>query len=91
MPTGDIEVLAEDVEVFNVCRKLPFEIKDFVKVSGRTSLLTLFTSIICHLFCCPEIRIVTHAVPLPGPEVFSLAEEPPTEVSTRDEDERIPL
>ncbi|XP_051944787.1 aspartate--tRNA ligase, mitochondrial isoform X2 [Hippocampus zosterae] len=33
MPTGDIEVLAEDVEVFNVCRKLPFEIKDFVKKS----------------------------------------------------------
>ncbi|XP_069581892.1 aspartate--tRNA ligase, mitochondrial [Brachyistius frenatus] len=33
MPTGGIEVLAESVEVFNVCRKLPFEIKDFVKKS----------------------------------------------------------
>uniref|UniRef100_A0A3Q2D9C0 Aspartyl-tRNA synthetase 2, mitochondrial n=1 Tax=Cyprinodon variegatus TaxID=28743 RepID=A0A3Q2D9C0_CYPVA len=33
MPTGDIEVLAENVEVFNMCRKLPFEIKDFVKKS----------------------------------------------------------
>ncbi|XP_049603175.1 aspartate--tRNA ligase, mitochondrial [Syngnathus scovelli] len=33
MPTGDIEVLAEHVEVFNVCQKLPFEIKDFVKKS----------------------------------------------------------
>ncbi|XP_070701257.1 aspartate--tRNA ligase, mitochondrial [Pempheris klunzingeri] len=33
MPTGDIEVLAESVEVFNVCRKLPFEMKDFVKKS----------------------------------------------------------
>ncbi|XP_039999341.1 aspartate--tRNA ligase, mitochondrial [Xiphias gladius] len=33
MPTGEIEVLAEDVEVFNLCRKLPFEIKDFVKKS----------------------------------------------------------
>lgn len=33
MPTGEIEVLAESVEVFNVCRKLPFEIKDFVKKS----------------------------------------------------------
>lgn len=32
MSTGDIEVLAEDVEVFNVCQKLPFEIKDFVRV-----------------------------------------------------------
>ncbi|KAK2895742.1 aspartate--tRNA ligase, mitochondrial isoform X1 [Channa argus] len=31
MPTGEIEVLAEDVEVFNVSRKLPFEIKDFVR------------------------------------------------------------
>ncbi|XP_006803621.1 aspartate--tRNA ligase, mitochondrial [Neolamprologus brichardi] len=31
MPTGEIEVLAENVEVFNVCQKLPFEIKDFVK------------------------------------------------------------
>uniref|UniRef100_A0A669DTS8 Aspartyl-tRNA synthetase 2, mitochondrial n=1 Tax=Oreochromis niloticus TaxID=8128 RepID=A0A669DTS8_ORENI len=33
MPTGEIEVLADDVEVFNVCQKLPFEIKDFVKKS----------------------------------------------------------
>lgn len=33
MPTGDIEVVAENVEVFNVSRKLPFEMKDFVKVS----------------------------------------------------------
>ncbi|XP_077414524.1 aspartate--tRNA ligase, mitochondrial isoform X2 [Vanacampus margaritifer] len=33
MPTGNIEVLAEHVEVFNVCRQLPFEIKDFVKKS----------------------------------------------------------
>ncbi|KAM7401335.1 hypothetical protein PAMA_005501 [Pampus argenteus] len=33
MPTGAIEVLAEDVEVFNTCQKLPFEIKDFVKKS----------------------------------------------------------
>ncbi|KAI3375346.1 hypothetical protein L3Q82_021837 [Scortum barcoo] len=31
MPTGEIEVQAESVDVFNVCRKLPFEIKDFVK------------------------------------------------------------
>lgn len=36
MPTGEVEVLAESVEVFNVCRKLPFEIKDFVKVSGTS-------------------------------------------------------
>ncbi|XP_008332894.1 aspartate--tRNA ligase, mitochondrial [Cynoglossus semilaevis] len=33
MPTGEIEVLAENVEVLNVCRKLPFEMKDFVKKS----------------------------------------------------------
>uniref|UniRef100_H3CCB5 Aspartyl-tRNA synthetase 2, mitochondrial n=1 Tax=Tetraodon nigroviridis TaxID=99883 RepID=H3CCB5_TETNG len=33
MPTGEIEVLAESVEVYNVCRKLPFEVKDFVKKS----------------------------------------------------------
>lgn len=33
MPTGQVEVLAESVEVFNLCRKLPFEIKDFVKKS----------------------------------------------------------
>lgn len=35
MPTGEIEVLAEDVEVFNLCQKLPFEMKDFVKVSDN--------------------------------------------------------
>ncbi|XP_056149855.1 aspartate--tRNA ligase, mitochondrial [Lampris incognitus] len=33
MPTGEIEVLAESVEVLNMCKKLPFEIKDFVKKS----------------------------------------------------------
>lgn len=33
MTTGEIEVLAENVEVFNVCKKLPFEMKEFVKVS----------------------------------------------------------
>ncbi|XP_034075856.1 aspartate--tRNA ligase, mitochondrial isoform X2 [Gymnodraco acuticeps] len=33
MPTGEIEVLAESVEVLNVCRTLPFEMKDFVKKS----------------------------------------------------------
>ncbi|XP_077392933.1 aspartate--tRNA ligase, mitochondrial [Festucalex cinctus] len=33
IPTGDIEVLAEQVDVFNVCRQLPFEIKDVVKKS----------------------------------------------------------
>ncbi|KAG7257844.1 hypothetical protein CRUP_024994 [Coryphaenoides rupestris] len=33
MPTGEIEVLAENLEVLNVCRKLPFEIKDFLKKS----------------------------------------------------------
>ncbi|XP_041848529.1 aspartate--tRNA ligase, mitochondrial [Melanotaenia boesemani] len=33
MPTGEIEVLAEDVDVFNVCQKLPFEMKEFVKKS----------------------------------------------------------
>ncbi|KAM8838118.1 aspartate--tRNA ligase, mitochondrial [Synchiropus picturatus] len=33
MPTGEIEVVADSVEVFNLCRKLPFEIKDAVKKS----------------------------------------------------------
>ncbi|CAL8347926.1 unnamed protein product [Merluccius merluccius] len=33
MSTGEIEVLAEKLEVLNLCRKLPFEIKDFVKKS----------------------------------------------------------
>lgn len=47
MPTGQVEVLAESVEVFNLCRKLPFEIKDFVKVSQNA----------CgyyHMSCLPE-------------------------------------
>ncbi|NXD16089.1 SYDM protein, partial [Nothocercus nigrocapillus] len=33
MPTGDIEVRVETAEVLNSCKKLPFEIKDFVKKS----------------------------------------------------------
>ncbi|KAI2667689.1 Aspartate--tRNA ligase, mitochondrial [Labeo rohita] len=33
MSTGEIEVCAESIEVLNTCRKLPFEIKEFVKKS----------------------------------------------------------
>lgn len=33
MPTGDIEVKVETAEILNSCKKLPFEIKDFIKVS----------------------------------------------------------
>lgn len=33
MSTGEIDVRAESLEVLNTCRKLPFEIKDFVKKS----------------------------------------------------------
>ncbi|XP_066548334.1 aspartate--tRNA ligase, mitochondrial [Amia ocellicauda] len=33
MPTGEVEVCVQSVEVLNTCRKLPFEIKDFVKKS----------------------------------------------------------
>ncbi|XP_076151343.1 aspartate--tRNA ligase, mitochondrial [Alosa pseudoharengus] len=33
MSTGEIEVHADSLEVINKCRKLPFEIKDFVKKS----------------------------------------------------------
>lgn len=33
MPTGQIEVLAESIEIFNTSKTLPFEIKDFVKKS----------------------------------------------------------
>uniref|UniRef100_A0A8B9UQK5 Aminoacyl-transfer RNA synthetases class-II family profile domain-containing protein n=1 Tax=Anas zonorhyncha TaxID=75864 RepID=A0A8B9UQK5_9AVES len=33
MPTGDIEVKVETAEILNSCKKLPFEIKDFIKKS----------------------------------------------------------
>lgn len=33
MATGQVEVLAENVEIFNISTTLPFEIKDFVKKS----------------------------------------------------------
>lgn len=39
MATGEIEILAESVDVFNVSRKLPFEVKDFVKVSDSRCML----------------------------------------------------
>lgn len=47
---------------------------------------------LCFLsFDCTEVRVFADAVPLPGPEVLSNAEEPQTEISAGDEDERIPL
>lgn len=33
MPTGDVEVKVKAAEVLNFCKKLPFEMKDFVKVT----------------------------------------------------------
>lgn len=32
MPTGEIEIKVKTAELLNTCKKLPFEIKDFVKV-----------------------------------------------------------
>lgn len=32
MPTGEIEIKVKTAEILNSCKKLPFEIKDFVKV-----------------------------------------------------------
>uniref|UniRef100_A0A8C5ZXE8 OB domain-containing protein n=1 Tax=Marmota marmota marmota TaxID=9994 RepID=A0A8C5ZXE8_MARMA len=32
MPTGEIEIKVKTAELLNSCKKLPFEIKDFVKV-----------------------------------------------------------
>lgn len=43
------------------------------------------------MFDLLEIGVFADAVSLPGPEVVSDAEEPPAEISARDEDERIPL
>lgn len=47
---------------------------------------------VCVCFCDhPEVRVFADAVSLPGSEVGSDAEEPQTEVSAGDEDERISL
>lgn len=32
MPTGEIEIKVKTAELLNSCKKLPFEVKDFVKV-----------------------------------------------------------
>lgn len=32
MPTGEIEVKVKTAELLNPCKKLPFEVKDFMKV-----------------------------------------------------------
>lgn len=32
MPTGEIEIKVKTAKLLNSCKKLPFEIKDFVKV-----------------------------------------------------------
>ncbi|XP_029560666.1 aspartate--tRNA ligase, mitochondrial-like [Salmo trutta] len=42
MPTGEVEVLAESVEILNVCHQLPCEIKDFVKGLWMLKTPTLF-------------------------------------------------
>lgn len=77
MPTGEIEVLAENVEVFNMCRKLPFEIKDFVKVRDFCLLHAGAFGPLCNFsFDCTEIGVFADAVSLPGPEVIADAEEP---------------
>lgn len=99
MATGEIEILAESVEVFNVSRKLPFEIKDFVKVSNSCYMFVNSRTQTGHslvnnpgcVFACTEIRVFADAVSVPGPEVVSDAEEPQAEISAGDEDERIPL
>lgn len=50
MFTGEIEVCAESIEVLNTCRKLPFEIKDFVRVSVCLSECPM-ESIVCFTLC----------------------------------------
>lgn len=77
-----------------MCRKLPFEIKDFVRVSGtccRQGFCCTDAAEDFLLFVFPEIRVSADAVSLPGPEVLSDAEEPQAEIPVGDEDERISL
>lgn len=48
MPTGEIEVSAESMEVLNTCRTLPFEMKDFVKVRSVSLNNTIEA---CFVYC----------------------------------------
>lgn len=43
MPTGDIEIKVKTAQLLNSCKKLPFEIKDFVKV--RSSIINKIRSL----------------------------------------------
>lgn len=43
------------------------------------------------MFDCAEVGVSADAVSLPGSEVVTDAEEPPSEIPAGDEDERIPL
>ncbi|NXA56873.1 SYDM protein, partial [Nothocercus julius] len=51
MPTGDIEVRVETAEVLNSCKKLPFEIKDFVKVTAYFSCSKAFSALTLSEAC----------------------------------------
>lgn len=37
MPTGEIEIKVKTAKLLNSCKKLPFEIKDFVKVPSSVT------------------------------------------------------
>lgn len=55
MSTGEIEVCAESIEVLNTSRKLPFEIKEFVKVS---ECLFIFIFIFLAKTCCMSFESI---------------------------------
>ena len=37
MPTGEIEIKVKTAKLLNSCKKLPFEIKDFMKVPSSVT------------------------------------------------------
>ncbi|CAB1326193.1 unnamed protein product [Coregonus sp. 'balchen'] len=68
MPTGEVEVLAESVEILNVCRTLPFEIKDFMKYNLRlrSQLVMKMREYLCNVHGFVDIETPTLFKRTPG-------------------------
>ncbi|NXL92742.1 SYDM protein, partial [Alectura lathami] len=84
MPTGDIEVKVETAEILSSCKKLPFEIKDFIKKSEALRMqyryLDLRSSWLQHNLRLSLLRVIL--VLVPAVSIFSVCSSGFVDVET---------